>query len=515
MKMRTKAILGLLAFILTLSLNVYAIPNTAEETDIKVIAKKVFPSVVRVEVRSTIRKVATGVVLDKVGHIVTTALVSPRDENIYIITSEGQKIDADFLGMDSETHLALLKAKEGEFTPIVMGNPKNVSAGEWVGVVGMSLEDNSQVTQGIVSSVSDNALRLNVWVWKGSSGSPVVNDKGEMIGLLRGVYSDETPVIIQMRGSQIPDSSSYTMSRVEAPSKGLALAVPLPVVNDICSEIKEKGKVERGWLGISIGEDEKGNVGLIEVEEDSPADNAGLIEGDVITEFEGKSVKSSEMLVTEVRKRKPGDTVTLKIEREDKTQRVKVKLGEYTEQDIMEEFEAKFPALFRIPEPFPLEEGTSRVLRFPNEGNVPGVKRQIWTPFASRKFIGVYLDEINEDLAAFFGYKEGSAILINQIEKGTPAERAGLKVGDIVISADGKRVQSREQFIELIQTKEKGSILRLEIFREKENITIDVEVDEEGIDSSQYFQIQQEPVADPWINMSIGRIVNMYRGIKV
>ncbi|MFC2161887.1 hypothetical protein ACFLRX_09580 [Acidobacteriota bacterium] len=93
MKMRTKAILGLLAFILTLSLNVYAIPNTAEETDIKVIAEKVFPSVVRVEVRSTIRKVATGVVLDKVGHIVTTALVSPRDENIYIITSEGQKID--------------------------------------------------------------------------------------------------------------------------------------------------------------------------------------------------------------------------------------------------------------------------------------------------------------------------------------------------------------------------------------------------------------------------------------
>ena len=514
MKMKTKSILSLLVFIFILSFNLNASPNTAEETDMTVITKKVFPSVVRVEVRNTIRKVATGVVLDKEGHIVTTALVSPRDENIYIITSEGQKIDAEFLGMDSETHLAVLKAKSGKFTPIAMGDAKDVSAGAWVGVVGMSLEDSPQVTQGIVSSVGDAALRLNVWVWKGASGSPVVNDKGEMVGLLRGVYSDETPVIIQMRGRQVPDTG-FTMSRVEAPSKGLAHAVPLSIVADICAEIKEKGKVERGWLGVSIGEDEKGNVGLIEVAEDSPAKESGLEVGDIILEFDGKLVKSSEMLVTEVRKRKPGNTITIKIEREDKTQKVKVTLGEYTTQDIMKEFEVKFPSLFSVPESFPSEVGAPRVFRLPGEGKVPGVELQRWSPFENRKFIGIYLEELNEELSAYFGFKDGTAILISRIEEGSPADKADLKVGDLVISADGKRMHSTEDLIGLIQDKEKGSTIRLEILRDKKKMTVDVEVDEEDMEKSPFLSRQLKQFVDSLENSSENRIMNMYRGIKV
>ena len=512
--MRTKAILGLFALILLLSFNMYASPNASQDKDMTKITKKVFPSVVRVEVRSVIRKVATGVVLDKDGHIVTTALVSPRDENIYIITSEGQKIDADFLGMDSETHLAVLKAKEGKFTPIALGNVKDISPGAWVGVVGMSLEGRSQVTQGIVSSVGEDALRLNVWVWKGASGSPVVNDKGQMVGLLRGVYSDAAPVIIQMRGGQV-SNSDVTMRRVEAPSTGLALAVPLHIVKDISAEIKEKGKVERGWLGISIGEDEKGNVGLIEVEKDSPAEEAGLEVDDIILEFDGKTVNSSEMLVTEVRKRKPGDTITIKIEREDKEQKVKVTLGEYTRQDIWKEFEAKFPALFRIPESFPSEEGVPRVFRFPEERAVPGVKFQRLSPFENRKFIGIYLEELNEELSAYFGFKDGVSILISRIEEGSPAEKAGLKVGDLVISADGKRVQTQEALVELIQGKEKGSTIRLEILRDKKKMTIDVEVDEEDTNSGQLFPRQLRQFMDSWENSPDNRIMKMYRGIKV
>jgi len=514
MKKRTKAILGLSTLILMLSFNMYASPNATEETDMTKITQKVFPSVVRVEVRSVIRKVATGVVLDKEGHIVTTALVSPRDENIYIITSEGQKIDADFLGMDSETHLAVLKAKEGKFTPIAMGNTKNVSSGSWVGVVGMSLEGSPEMTQGIVSSVGEDALRLNVWVWKGASGSPVVNDKGQMVGLLRGVYSDTAPVIIQMRGEQ-NSNANYTISRVEAPSTGLALAIPLDIVSYISAEIKEKGKVERGWLGVSIGEDEKGNVGLIEVQMDSPAEEAGLKEGDIIREFDGKTVNSSEMLVTEVRKRKPGDTITIKIEREDKTQKVKVTLSEYTRQDIWKEFEVKFPTLFRVPEPFSSEKGIPRGFRFPEEVTAPSVKFQRGVPFQNRKFIGIYLEELNEELSAYFGFKDGVGILISRIEEGSPAEKAGLKVGDLVISADGKRVQSTVALVELIQDKEKGSTIRLEILRDKKKMTVDVEVDEEDMDNGQIFPRQFKQFMDSWENSPNNRIMNMYRGIKV
>jgi serine protease Do len=170
MNMRLKAFLGVFALVvMTLSLN--AAPNSAAaaETDLSEITKKVFPSVVRVEVQNTIRRVATGVVIDKDGHIVTTALVSPRDEKIYVITSEGDKVESEFLGMDVQTNLAVIRVKDMKLTPIEMGEMEDMVTGSWVGVVGYSPENTSQATQGVVSSVSRNALRLNVWVWRGSS----------------------------------------------------------------------------------------------------------------------------------------------------------------------------------------------------------------------------------------------------------------------------------------------------------------------------------------------------------
>ena len=157
------------------------------EPDITDVAKKVFPSVVRVEVQNHTRRVATGVVIEKGGYIVTTALISPREERITVTTSEGKRIDAEFLGFDTETQLALLKAKDKGLPALALGKAADLAPGSWICVVGVSPEQTATVTQGIVSSVAEDKLRLNVWVTPGSSGGPVVDANGRMVGLLREI----------------------------------------------------------------------------------------------------------------------------------------------------------------------------------------------------------------------------------------------------------------------------------------------------------------------------------------
>jgi serine protease Do len=129
-----KPALVIMAAALVLSASLGAVPASrgAQDKDIAEITRKVYPSVVRVEARNHTRRVATGVVLDKDGHVVTTALISPRDEKIIITTSEGKRIEADFLGFDTETQLAVVKAKERGLTPLNMGTTGDMGPGSWV-----------------------------------------------------------------------------------------------------------------------------------------------------------------------------------------------------------------------------------------------------------------------------------------------------------------------------------------------------------------------------------------------
>jgi S1-C subfamily serine protease len=414
------------------------------------------------------RKVATGVVIDTNGHIVTTALISPRDAEIFIITSEGDRVKAEFLGMDSETHLAVIRAKEKKLTPIVMAKSEKLSPGVWIGVISISPENTPQVTQGIVSSVADERVRLNVWVGRGMSGSPVVNKQGQMVGLLRGVYVDEQPIAFSFQEKEVV-GSGYVFSTAEAPASGMAMAIPVDVVNFVATEIKEKGKVARGWLGVSIWPNEEDQVEIIEVEKDSPAEIADLKEGDIVIEFDGEEVIDTELLAKMIRMRKPGETVTIKIERKGKTQDIKVKLGELTKEGIWSDFERKFPKLFA-----PSKE-KGEFWRAPGFAE-PDVFR---FGFEHRKFIGVRIQELNPELSEFFGIDKGTGILVSGIEKDGPADKAGLKVGDVIITADGNRMESGQDLVGLIQDKEAGDKITIEFLRNRKKRTVEVEIEEE------------------------------------
>jgi len=479
MKSKIKILIVLTVFLMVFFISLKAEPTSGigeNEKKIEKVTKKVFPSVVKVEAKNRTKKVATGVVFDKNGHIVTTALISPRDEEITVITSEGKRIEAEFLGMDSETHIALLRVKKKKLFPITLGKAKELSPGKWIGVVSVSPENTPAITQGIVTSVSEGKIRLNVWVIPGSSGSPVVNNEGHMVGLLRGIYSDDRPVIFEFREKELV-GSGYVFSKAEAPSSGMALAVSIDVVKKVASEIMEKGKVERGWLGVSIMDTEDGKVEIIDIGKETPAELAKLKEGDIIFRIEGKKITNTKILASEIRKRKPGQNITLEIERKGEIEKIKVKLGECPEKEIKEEFELKFPRLFppslpKIPEPPQPPE----IKDWPKE-------RFIWK-WQTRKYIGVYLEELNRELSEYFGLKEGRGLLVSKFSEDSPAERAGLKIGDVIIEADGIQINTVVELSKLIQDKKKGEEIEIEFLRDKKRKSMKIEIAEEKVEGT-------------------------------
>jgi S1-C subfamily serine protease len=444
------------------------------------ISKKVFQSVVKVEAGNGFKKVATGVVIDKDGYIVTTGLIWSRKEDIIVTTADGKRSEAKFLGMDPETHLALIQAKERNLTPIVLGKAAGLSPGSWIGVISVSPENAPQVTQGIVSSVAADRLRLNVWITRGASGSPVVNNDGQMVALVRGIYSEDQPVVFEFREQEVV-GSGYVFNTAEAPSSGMALGIPVEIVQSITSEIREKGKVSRGWVGISFAQNENGQVEVEEVEKDSPAELAKIKEGDILVSIDGKKIASSPMVVSEIRSRKPGQDVNFEIQRDGKAVEVKVKLGEYPELQAKRELEAKFPRLFPVPTApaAPSPELTPRPDKAPRPSQ-PLIERfETWPGWEKRKYIGTYMESLNKDLLEFFGVKEESGLLVNRLTKDGPAAKAGVKVGDVVVRVDGKKVTSVGDLSELIQHKKKGDRVKLELIRDKKPLTLEVEVSEE------------------------------------
>lgn len=497
MRRKVKFSLGLTGFLLVLALSLKAAPTSVglEEKSIEDVAKKVFPSVVKVEARNRIAKVATGVVIDKEGYIVTTALISPREEEIVVITSDGKRSEAKFLGMDPETHLALIQAKEKNLTPISLGKAGDLAPGSWVGVISISPENTPSVTQGIVSSIAQTKLRLNVWVTRGASGSPVVNKEGQMVGLLRGIYTDDQPVVFEFREKEVV-GSRYIFSRAEAPSSGMAEAIPVDIVKSVAAEIKEKGKVSRGWMGVSISENEKGQVEINDVETESPAELAKLKEGDILLKIDGKKITGAPMFVSGIRNKKPGQDVNLEVERQGKTVEVKVKLGEYPEGEAKRELELRFPRLFP-PQP-PVEALPVKPEMVTPQPKAPK-PLEAWPQWEKRKYIGVYLEEINKELLEYFGVKGENGLLVNRLTKGGPAEKAGLKVGDVIVRVDGKKVETVGGLSELIQDKKKGDKVKIDLIREKKPMSLEIEIEEEENPS---FSWNMAPYQENWGDMS-------------
>jgi S1-C subfamily serine protease len=391
---------------------------------------------------------------------------------------------------------------------LALGRAADLAPGSWIAVVGVSPERTAAVTQGIVSSVAADKIRLNVWVTPGSSGGPVVDANGRLVGLLRGIYMEERPVVFQFRDREQAGSGMVLSNRAEAPSSGMALAVPVDVVMDVAGQIKDKGKVERGWLGVGIGQDEDGRTVIGQVDPESPAELAKLRLGDIVLKIADRDVTGSDFLAAEIRKRKPGQDVTLSIERDGKPLEVKAKLGEYPADEAQREMEIRFPQLFRPDTPNPLAAPKPATPeKAPKEAAPRAVAPRVpgWA-FESRKYIGVTGLDLNKELVERFGAKGETAVMIAKVTPGGPAEKAKLQAGDIIVRVDGQAVETVDELIDLIQDKPKGAKIKIEFVRDKKAMTAEVEVAEKesgsvfGSDSLQSFLESWQGYTDAFRN---------------
>ena len=256
------------------------------------------------------------------GYIVTNNHVVEHATDVTVTTSDGKTIPARVVGTDPKTDLALIKVKEGNDYPYVSFASQSPRVGDWVIAVGNPFGLGGTVTAGIVSARGrdigagpyDDFLQIDAPVNHGNSGGPTFNAEGEVVGVNTAIFS--------------PSGGSV----------GIGFAIASDVAKTVVQQLKDNGKVARGWLGVQIqpvSQDIADSLGLKDAkgaivdkaEKDSPAAAAGLKDGDVITALNGEAVADSHDLARKIAALGPKKEAALTIVRNGSTETVKVQLG--------------------------------------------------------------------------------------------------------------------------------------------------------------------------------------------
>ncbi len=226
-------------------------------------------------------------------------------------------------------------------------------------------------------------------------------------------------------------------------------------------------KSERAWLGVYLQDinrdikeamdlESKRGALIAGVVEESPAEEAGIEEEDVIVEFDGEKVRSSSSLTGLVKKHSPGDEITLKVVREGKEKKIIVTLGKRPKEEFIYEYDVE-PLLG-------LKKGKSPEAYF--------------FSFYSGSRIGVKVQGLSEQLGEYFGVEDAEGVLITEVEENMPAEKAGLKAGDVIVEADGDEIDDTQELREIISEKEEGDKVEIKVIRDRSARSFEVEVEE-------------------------------------
>ena len=364
----------------------------------------------------------SGVIVDKEGLIVTNNHVVGDAKEVEVRLSDKSKFIGQVIGRDPDTDIAIVKiTPTGELPTVPFGDSSKVRVGQWVMAVGNPFSLDRTVTLGVVSGLERDAVRLSRYeafiqtdasINPGNSGGPLFNIKGEVIGI-------NTAII------------NY--------AQGIGFAIPSNMVQQVTGQLRVRGKVTRGWLGVGIQEvtaelagkfgiKENDGVLVNDVFENEPAARAGLKPGDIIAKVDGRRVETPAGLSRAVAGLTPGTKIELDVIRGGERRTITVDLGERKEDAVVAS----------IPSPPPQ----------------PEVK------------LGLSVQDLTPELADKFKIKDQKGVLVNKVDPGSVAQEQGLREGDLIKEVNRQAVASAEEFKSAVAQAKKGESVLLRVVLE-------------------------------------------------
>ena len=255
---------------------------------------------------------ASGFIVDSSGIIVTNHHVVDHADKIVVSLVDGRRLPARVLGADELTDVAVIKVETPTPLPhVTWGDSRQVEVGDWIIAAGNPFGLGGSVTAGIVSAEGrdlgsgpfDNFLQLDAPINPGNSGGPIFNMDGQVIGVSTAIVS--------------PSGGSV----------GIGFAIPSEIVRTIVGQLLDHGSIQRGWLGVSVEDVQKGAVVIASVERDGPAVRAGVRPGDMVLAVNGEHIDSANGLIRTIAAITPGNTIRLTLRRQGHEIEVPVTVG--------------------------------------------------------------------------------------------------------------------------------------------------------------------------------------------
>jgi serine protease Do len=353
----------------------------------------------------------SGFLLGPDGYVVSNHHVVKDAQWIQVRLADGRSFDAELVGSDPDTDLALLRVLDGTDLPsVVLGDSDRLEVGDWVVAIGNPFGLDRSVSHGLISAKErvlgvgplDDFIQTDALINPGNSGGPLFNMRGEVVGVNSAVISH---------------------------AQGIGFAVPINMVKDLLPNLMDNGHVERGWLGMTVVEEPgKHSAQVIDVYPGGPAAAAGLRASDRVTTINGRPVDSYLQLLRKISLLAPGTLVKMGVQR----------------GSAAREFTARVVERPVRPPSTPAAEGD---------------------PGAGLDALGLAVSDLDSDSARRLGARSPFGAWVVQVTPGSPSARAGVRVGDVVVEAAGQRVASVESLRVALLQRPAGPRLALEVER--------------------------------------------------
>ena len=362
--------------------------------------------------------VGTGVIFSDDGYILTNNHVVAQADELNVELEDGRVLDAEIVGRDEKSDVAVLKVEARNLVAASFGDSSRMQVGDWVIAVGSPFGLDQTVTAGIISATNrqtgiisgrtggyEDFLQTDAAINPGNSGGPLVNLRGQVIGINTAINSRT------------------------GTAAGVGFAIPSNMAVQIMQDLKTRGRVVRGFIGASLQQVTAQNasqlglpqgvnraVRIARVEDGGPADQGNLQRGDLVTAIEGQAVRTMDQLRNRVAMTRPGTTLRFELFRDGQPRELAIKVGTLTDESIA---------------------------KFYDRAEVPS--------------LGIAVERVSEALAENWDI-EGEAIVVTAIESRGLAARLGMRPGDVILEVNGKPVPTTRSLRDAISDLEELNI---------------------------------------------------------